>query len=164
MEAKSLKELSQIVKENPEYKIEGYDLLAFDCKNIFQLSISELSDLDRHLENNDYQEFCNIFVFGNPDSTHLFKIIEEFGRQKEMLRTTYNYVFDAPIYGEAQQETIGSELRKEFVEEFGSYVVLMDLVCKGNLTKFKKVQKWSVEEFFFWANYLSGQRILENVK
>ena len=164
MEVKSLKELSEIVKENPEYSIEGYDVLAFECKDIFQLTISELADLDRHLENNDYQEFCDIFVIGNPDSTHLYKIIEEFGKQKERLRATYNYVFDPPIYGEIQQETIGSELRKEFVEEFGTYVVLMDLVCKGDLTKYKLVEKWTVEQFFFWANYLSGQRILENVK
>jgi len=164
MEAKSLNELSEIVKENPGYSIEGIDKLMFDCRDIFQLTISELADLDRHLENNDYQEFCNIFVMGNPDSRHLFKIIEEFGRQKQMLRVTYNYVFDPPIYGEPQQETIGSELRKEFVEEFGTYVVLTDLICKGDFTKYKEVEKWTVEQFFFWANYLSGQRILENVK
>ena len=164
MEVKSLKELSEIVKENPEYSIEGYDVLAFECKDIFKLTISELADLDRHLENNDYQEFCDIFVIGNPDSRHLYKIIEEFGRQKENLRVAYRYVFDPPIYGEIQQETIGSELRKEFVEEFGTYVVLMDLVCKGDLTKYKLVEMWTVEQFFFWANYLSGQRILESVK
>jgi hypothetical protein len=159
-----LRKLTKIVKENPEYQIEGIDVLAFDCYDIFQLTISELADLDRHLENNDYQEFCDIFVKGNPTSIHLYKIIEEFGRQKAKLKENYRYIFDPPIYGEIQQETIGSELRKEFVEEFGTYVVLTDLICKGDITKFKEVEKWTVEQFFFWANYLSGQRILENVK
>lgn len=164
MDAKNLIDLSKIVKENPDYQIEGFDVLAFDCYDIFQLTISELSDLDRYLENSDYKEFCDIFVKGKPDSTHLFKIIEDFGKQKQTLRVTYRYVFDPPVYGEPTQETVGSELRKDFVEEFGSYVILMDLVCKGDMTKFKEVENWTVEQFFFWANYLSGQRILENIK
>ena len=159
-----LKKLSEILKENPDFEIEGFDVLAFDCRDIFQLKISELADLDRHLADNDYQEFCDIFVIGNPDSRHLYKIIEDFGRQKETLKETYRFVFNPPIYGEPKQETLGDELRKEFVEEFGSYVILMDLVCKGDITKFKEVEQWTVEQFFFWANYLSGQKILENVK
>jgi hypothetical protein len=63
-----------------------------------------------------------------------------------------------------QKETVGSELRKDFVKEFGNYVILTDLICKGQLVNYKKVEKWKLDEFLFWANYLSGQKIIENVQ
>jgi hypothetical protein len=32
------------------------------------------------------------------------------------------------------------------------------------LVDYKKVESWKLGEFLFWANYLSGQKIIENVK
>jgi len=40
----------------------------------------------------------------------------------------------------------------------------MDVVCKGVIVNYKDVEQWKVREFFFWANYLKGQKIVENVK
>ena len=76
----------------------------------------------------------------------------------------YPYISDPPIYGEGVKETMGSELRKDFVTEFGTWVVLTDKVCKGRLVDYKAVEQWNVSEFLFWANYISGQKIIENVK
>lgn len=125
-------------------------------------------DLERFLEESNYIDFCIIFVkkfFWQKIYVHnLYTILEDYGKQKTELFEQYQWVFNPPQYGEMQQETIGTDLRKDFVKEFGSYVVLMDVVCKGDITKYKEVEKWTVEEFLFWANYLSGQKIIENVK
>ena len=75
-----------------------------------------------------------------------------------------DFIFNPPQYGEPTKETIGSELRKEFVDRFGNYVVLMDMVCKGDFTRYKSVEQWKVSEFFFWANYLTGQKIVKKIK
>ena len=91
-------------------------------------------------------------------------ILIDYQQQKEKLYENYPYIFNPPQYGEPEKETIGSELRREFVEEFGNWVVLTDVICKGNLTRYKEVEKWKLSEFLFWANYLTGQKIIENVK
>jgi hypothetical protein len=94
---------------------------------------------------------------------NLRPIVEDFGNQKAALKEKYYYIFDPPQYGEPVKESIGTEVRKDFVNEFGNWVVLMDLVCKDK-SKYKEVEGWKLEEFLFWANYLSGQKIVENVK
>jgi len=88
----------------------------------------------------------------------------EYARQKKELIEENDFIFNPPQYGEPQKQTIGTELRSEFVERFGNYVVLMDVICKGDMTKYKEVEQWKVRDFFFWANYLKGQKIVENVK
>lgn len=135
---------------------------------LYDLTVSQIVDLERYFTDNDYYNFCRIFVkkkFWQTIYVHnLESIVTDFGKQKEKLREQHPYIYDPPQYGEHEKETIGSELRKEFVDEMGDWVVLMDSVCKGRLSDFKAVEQWKVSEFLFWANYLSGQRILENVK
>jgi len=135
-------------------------------KSIEDLTFSDFVDLEKYFIDTDYINFCNIFVIDNKNVYihNLWHIVGEFSKQKEELKQKYYYVFDPPIYGEPQKETVGTELRKDFVNEFGPYVVLMDLVCKGDWTKYKEIEQWKVSEFLFVANYLSGQRIIENVK
>jgi hypothetical protein len=140
----------------------------FKTKNIEQLTFTDFVDAERFLEDYDFYNFCSIFVkrkWGQTIYVHNLKsIVEDFGNQKASLKEKYYYIFDPPQYGELAKESIGTEVRKDFVNEFGNWVVLMDLVCKGQLVNYKKVEKWKLEEFLFWANYLSGQKIIENVK
>lgn len=135
-------------------------------RNIEDLTFSDFVDLERFFENNDYKNFCRIFVKRKffVFLHHMPLVMEDYGNQKKELFKQFLYIFDPPQYGEPQKETIGSELRKEFVEEFGSWVVLMDVACKGRLADYKAVEKWKLGEFLFWANYLTGQKIIENVK
>lgn len=140
----------------------------FRTVELENLTVNQIVDLERFFFDEDYYNFCRIFVkkyFWQTIYLHNFEAIAiDFGKQKERLREMHSYIFDPPQYGEPEKETIGSELRKEFVEEFGDWVVLTDIVCKGRLADAKKVEKWKVSEFLFWANYLSGQKIVENVK
>lgn len=140
----------------------------FKTHDLENLTVSQIVDLERFFFDEDYYNFCRIFVnkyFWQTVYLHnLSFIIEDYAAQKERLKENHPYIFDPPQYGEPEKETIGSELRKEFVEEFGDWVVLTDIVCKGRLADAKKIEKWKVSEFLFWANYLTGQKIVENVK
>lgn len=161
----------------------------FKVRNILDMTFSEFVDAERHLERSEYAKFCRIFIkkdwlqrvyvrfcrkFGLNYSTgivwqrvyfhNLEPIVKEYGRQKQEMAELYRYVYNPPVYGEPQSETNGDELRKEFVQEFGNLVVLMDKVMSWDKTGFKAIEQWKVSEFFFWANYLTAQRIVENVK
>jgi len=137
-------------------------------KRIKDLTFNQFVDCENYLENEDFYNFCSIFVnkyfFQTVYVHNLEPILKEYARQKAELVDENDWIFNAPQYGEPEKETIGSELRKEFVERYGSYVVLMDVVCKGDFTKYKAVEQWKVNDFFFWANYLTGQKIIEKVK
>lgn len=140
----------------------------FRTFDLEDLTVSQIVDLERFFIEQDYFNFCRIFVKKKWWQTvyihNLSFVLEDFSKQKERLKENHYYIFDPPVYGEPEKETIGSEVRKEFVEEFGDWVVLMDVVCKGRLSDMKKIEQWRVSEFLFWANYLTGQKIVENVK
>jgi len=136
--------------------------------NIQDLIFDDFVECENFIENEQFKEFCTIFVKRKWWKTiylhELEAIILEYARQKAELIEENDFIFNPPQYGEPQKQTIGTELRSEFVERFGNYVVLMDVVCKGDMTKYKDVEQWKVRDFLFWANYLKGQKIVENVK
>lgn len=141
---------------------------AFKTKDILLLSLSEFMECEKYFEDVNYLEFCRIFVvkrFWQTIYLHNMRLIlEDWSKQKELLKEENDFIFDPPIYGDPPKETTGSELRIEFVERFGTMAIVMDKICKGDMTRFKEVEKWTVGEFFYWGNYISGQRILENIK
>jgi len=140
----------------------------FKSRSLSEMRFSDFVDLERHFTDLNYTEFCRIFVqkrFWQTVYIHnMWAILEDYSKQKEQLFENYPYIFDPPQYGEPGKETVGSELRKDFVAEFGNWVILTDVICKGRLVDYKVVEGWKVSEFLFWANYLSGQKIIENVK
>jgi len=140
----------------------------FKTKDISQLKFSTFVELEYCLENANFKTFCSIFVnkyFWQTVYVHNLKlIVEDFAQQKEKLFENYQYIFNPPSYGEPPPDTVGSELRKDFVKEFGNWVIITDKVCRGKMIDYKIVEDWKVEEVLFWANYLEGQRITENVK
>ena len=137
----------------------------FKTNNIEDLLFADFVDAEGFVEEQNYYDFCCIFVQSKRIYIHnMASILIDYQQQKEKLYENYPYIFNPPQYGEPEKETIGSELRREFVEEFGNWVVLTDVICKGNLTRYKEVEKWKLSEFLFWANYLTGQKIIENVK
>ena len=140
----------------------------FKYNDISDLPFGRFVDCENYLENEDFNNFSLIFVnkyFWQTVYIHeLEDIIAEYARQKVELMEQNDFIFNAPQYGEPTKETIGSELRKEFVERFGNYVVLMDVVMGWDKTGYKSIEKWKVSEFFFWANYLTGQKLIEKIK
>ena len=133
----------------------------FKTNNIEDLLLADFVDAERFFEEQNYYDFCCIFVKSKRIYIHnMTSILIDYRSQKEKLYKNYPYIFNPPQY----EETIGSELRKEFVQEFGNWVVLTDVICSKQNVSFKEVEKWKVSEFLFWANYISGVKILENVK
>ena len=164
------------LKDKPEVKLNFFTrwqfgrtkIKRYKFNNIQDLTFDKFVDCENFIENEQFKEFCSIFVkrkFWQTIYLHeLETIVLDYARQKKELIEENDFIFNPPQYGEPTKETIGSELRREFVERYGNYVILMDVVCKGDMTKYKEVEQWKVRDFFFWANYLKGQRIVENVK
>ena len=140
----------------------------FKTRQLEDLTFSDYVDLKRYFDSEDYHNFCRIFVVKKWWQVvymhHTTAIVEDFAKQKLLLNEKYYYVLDPPQYGEPAKESIGSELRQDFVNEFGNDVVIMDVICRGRFIDYKKVEQWKVSEVMFWANYLYGQKIVENVK
>lgn len=164
-----LKKFARLLAEDyqGEIKIKS-STKTFKTFNLYDLKVTDLVDLERFLQENDFYNFCRIFVNRKWWQTIHFHnlplILKDYREQNEKIKEDNQWIFNPPRYGEPEQETIGSELRKEFVEEFGSYAVLMDKIQAWDRTGFKNIEQWKSSEFFFWANYLSGQKIVENVK
>lgn len=137
----------------------------FKTNNIEDLLFADFVDAERFVEEQNYYDFCRIFVKSKRICIHnMASILIDYKSKKEKLYENYPYIFNPPQYGEPEKETIGSELKKEFVQEFGNWVVLTDVICSKQNVGFKEVERWRVSEFLFWANYYSGQKIVENVK
>ena len=140
----------------------------FECRKVLELSLGSFVDAERHLVELDYYSFCRIFVkkkwYKPIRISHMTAILLDFKTQKEEIKDTYRWVFDPPSYGKPAEESVGSQLRADFVLEFGNLVVLTDLLISKMGVSFREVETWSVEDFFFWANYYSSQKIVENVK
>ena len=140
----------------------------FKTKKIKDLTFSDFVDCENYLESEQFYKFSCIFVkkffWQTIYIQELEYILKEYASQKEELIEDNDFIFNPPQYGEPAKETIGSELRKDFVQRYGNYVILMDIICKGDFTRYKKVEQWKVNEFFFWANYLTGQKLIEKIK
>lgn len=141
---------------------------SFKVRNLNDLRVIDFADLERFSEDVNYIDFCNIFVRRKWWQTicihNLPEIREEYARQIKEIQDLHEWTFNPPIFGEQQKETAADEYKKDFVKEFGSIAVLIEKVCGGRITEFKKVEQWKVSEFLFWADYLNGQRIIENIK
>lgn len=155
--AKASKRTLRLIQKASNKKINTKDLLT--------MSMSDFIDLERFLLELNYYNFCRIFVKDRFIFAHnLTYIMLDYAKQKENIQELHRWVFNPPQYGEPEKETIGSDLRKDFVLEFGNNVVLTDLICQKQSVNHAEVEKWKVEKFMFWADYYSGQKILENLK
>lgn len=136
--------------------------------DIMEMKVSDYVDLEIYFEELDYVEFCRIFVKRSIWEiiyiSHMWKILEDFNNQRNKMYEKFYYIFNPPVYGDPGQSSLGSELKEDFVKEFGNWVVLTDRICKGKLVDYKVIENWKMSEFLFWANYLTGQQIVEKVK
>lgn len=140
----------------------------FRTRSILDLKVSDYVDLEIYYEEQNFYQFCRIFVkryFWQTVYLHnMWLIIDNFSKQRDKMYEEFYYIFNPPQYGIPAAETPGSELKKDFVNEFGNWVVLTDMLCNGRLVDYKQVENWKMSEFLFWANYKSGQKIIEAVK
>lgn len=140
----------------------------FRTRNIENMKVCDFISAERALSNKEFEEFVKLFVLKFPWQKvyvhNLEPICSKFKEQIANFVEIYTYIFGQNNIVSTEITSTGYEKRKDFVSEFGNYVVLMDLVCGGNISNYKKVEQWKVHEFMFWANYLTGQKIIENIK
>jgi hypothetical protein len=144
----------------------------FQSRSLDSLTVGQISSLEIYLEEHNYYEFCRIFVCKKWYETiciqHWPLILQDYIEQKtkfdEQWKEVYYYIFNPPQYGMPGEETQGSMLRQDFVNEFGNWVVLTDLILSKQPLGYKEIEKWNIIDFLFWANYYSGQQIIEKVK
>lgn len=171
----TLKKL-EVLKDKPDLKLNWFTRWQFgrtkikhySFNNIKELTFDKFVDCESFIESEQFKEFCTIFVKRKWWQTiylhEMETIVLEYARQKAELIEENDFIFNPPQYGEPSKETIGSELRTEFVQRYGNWVNIADTVCKGFHISPVKLEKWKLQEVMFWANYLKGQRIVENVK
>jgi hypothetical protein len=167
------------LKETPDAKLTFIDKWQFGrtkvkkykFNNILDLEFDKFVDCENFIESEQFKKFCTIFVKRKWWQTiylhELETIVLEYARQKQLLIEENDFIFNPPDYSDPSKELpkgIGLELRKEFVERFGNWVNIADTVCKGFHVSPKEIENWKLQDVIFWANYLKGQRIVENVK
>ena len=54
--------------------------------------------------------------------------------------------------------------RKEFAEDYGSFIELMYLITRGDFLKMKQVDDWKTVQFLFLGEYLLRKKNVENMK
>jgi len=54
--------------------------------------------------------------------------------------------------------------RKEFAEDYGGFMELMYLLCKGDFSKMKDFDKWKTSEFLYLGEYLLRKKNVENMQ
>ena len=140
----------------------------FKTKRLEDLSFSDYVDLKRFYAAEDYINFCRIFAIVKWWQVvyvhNTAALVMDYKNQLEDINEKYYYIFNPPQYGEPAKETVGSELRRDFVLEFGNEVVIIDNVVRWANASYKELEQWQTCEVLFWANYLYGQKIIEAVK
>jgi len=140
----------------------------FKARQLNALSFSDYVDLKRFYAQEDYLNFCRIFAIVKWWQViyikHTGPLLQEFARQIKELKEINYYVYNPPQYGDPAKETIGSELRNDFVVEFGEDVIITDNVMRWSNCSYKEIEQWKTSDVLFWANYLAGQKIVEDVK
>jgi hypothetical protein len=139
----------------------------FKTRQLQDLTYSDYVDLKRYKDDKDFYNFCRIFVIIKWWQViyihHTTAIMTEYARQQEEIFDRYYYYFKPPQYGEPAKVTPGSELRSDFVLEFGYEVIVIDIVMRWANCSYKDLEKWKTNEVFFWGHFLRGQKIVEEV-
>ena len=140
----------------------------FKTRRLEDLSFSDYVDLKRFYATEDYTNFCRIFAIVKWWQIiyihNVTALVEKYKEQSDEIVQKYYYALDPPEYGEPANETPGASLRRQFVIDFGNEVILTDNVMRWSNCSYKELEQWKVNEFLFWANFLAGQKIVENVK
>ena len=139
----------------------------FKTRRLEDLSFSDYVDLKRFYLTEDYKNFCRIFAIVKWWQIiyihNVTALVEKYRAQSEDIKESFYYVFDPPQYGEEAKETIGSELRNDFVLEFGNDVIITDNVMRWANCSYKEIEQWKTSEVLFWAHFLAGQKIVEKI-
>jgi len=53
--------------------------------------------------------------------------------------------------------------RQEFAQEYGGFMELMYLLCKGDFFKMEAIDKWDTEKFLYLGQYLLKKKNIENL-
>ncbi len=95
------------------------------------------------------------------------EIIKEFITQLTEIKETYIWIYNPPQLPTSSQQhnpTFADEFKKEFAEDYGGYIEIIYVLCKGNLLEVNKVLELKTVDFLFWGEYALRKRLIESLK
>jgi hypothetical protein len=141
---------------------------------IKDLKAGEFIDIDNYYrefetgDNNSELLFFDILKIEKPTNQQEYlDFFKEYEIQMTEIKENYEFVYNPPPLPSTlstEQNTIGTEYRKEFSQMYGGYVENVYLLS----TIFHKLPNEILEmnalDFLFWANYLNHKKWCEQIK
>lgn len=103
----------------------------------------------------------------NPIEKEVLDCIELITKELIEIKETYYWLYNPPqmpTESQQQQPTIGDDYRQEFAEDYGGYVEVIYMICKGDILKVPDVMQMKLTDFLYWGEYLLRKKFVENIK
>ena len=93
-------------------------------------------------------------------------IIKEYERQLIDIKETYTWIYNPPsvMPSSIDKEQSNNQLRDEFTQDYGGYIEIIYVLCKGIFFEVPKVLEMKTKDFMFWGEYALRKRIVESQK
>jgi hypothetical protein len=91
-------------------------------------------------------------------------IIGMFNEVASKIKEGYEWIYNPPNFGGVSEITQGSEEREDFAKQYGGYMEMTYLIAGGDVSKFDKIVKWSLDKYLFLGEYCLRKRTVENLK
>ena len=87
----------------------------------------------------------------------------EFLQSVEHFKEKYEWIYNPPILPGVKINTIGKQLRSEFVQHYGVYAEITYLLSNGNALKFEEVNQMMLSDYLSLGEYLLRKKSVESV-
>lgn len=97
--------------------------------------------------------------------TEIIEAVKEYARQVIEIKETFTWIFNPPpMPSSIESEIKNRHLIEEFQKDYSGYIEIIYLLCNADLTKIEQIKEMTVQDFFFWGEYLYRKRYIENVR
>jgi hypothetical protein len=136
-----------------------------DLENYFKHIIENINETEDIELVNTLESFYKILVDKVPaDEKECSEIIQEFNNQLVELKSEHPWIYNPPKtidQFKTQKDSAKAEMMREFAEDYGGYIELIYVICKGNLLNVSKVLEMNTKDFLFWGEYALRKRTIE---
>jgi len=130
--------------------------------------VGDFIDLENYLVDENFEAFVKLYLNKNNLESFYIEdlkaVLLKYRKESEALKERFPNVYNPQSYGLPGEQTQGSELRREFAEEYTGYMMMLDLICVGDFTKSDQVLDWETDKFLHFAGYLMKRKSIENIK
>lgn len=86
----------------------------------------------------------------------------EFLKSVAYFKEKYEWIYNPPALPTNAKQTIGKQLRSDFVQQYGVYAEITYLLSNGNPLKFEEVNKLKLSEYLALGEYILRKKTVEN--